>query len=142
MVKPKRLLCLDIGEKRIGLAIAEVNSAIAKPLTTINRSVLEQDLQKISQIISEQQVVKVIVGYPLTLSGKPGIQAKITDNFVYYLENSLKISVERFDERFSSKLAMQSLKKLKLRREKMREIADQVAASIILQDYLDHSRQE
>jgi putative Holliday junction resolvase len=141
-VKPKRLLCLDIGEKRIGLAIAEVNSAIAKPLTTINRSVLKQDLQKISQIISEQQVVKVIVGYPLTLSGKPGIQAKITDNFVYYLENSLKISVERFDERFSSKLAMQSLKKLKLRREKMREIADQVAASIILQDYLDHSRQE
>ncbi|RMD73620.1 MAG: Holliday junction resolvase RuvX [Chloroflexi bacterium] len=135
------ILGLDVGERRIGVAISDVEARIAAPLTTISAYPLERAIAQIARLVAERGVRRVVVGLPLTLRGEHGPQAAAVQRFVDALSAVLNCPVEMFDERLTSVAAEQMLRNLGLKPAKIKEQIDQVAASIILQDYLDAKTQ-
>jgi putative Holliday junction resolvase len=134
------ILALDVGERRIGVAISSVEARIAAPLTTIAAHPLERAIAQIARLVNERNVCRVIVGLPLTMRGEYGPQAEVVQRFADALRTSLPCPVEMFDERLTSVAAEQMLRNLGLKPTKIKAQIDQVAASIILQDYLDAQR--
>lgn len=128
-----RILGIDLGKRRIGLALGDTHSKIAIGLPTIiNISGAADNLRT---IIENEKVGKLIVGLPKTLSGKTGSQAAYTQKWADNLAKLLKVSVEYEDERLSSKMAREGLMAISHRLSK--EDIDQAAAVLILQSYLD-----
>lgn len=136
----QKLLGLDPGEKRIGVAVSDLAGVVALPLTTLERTTLKDDLAKIKSIVSTQHISRVVVGYPRGLSGYRGKQARLVDQFIAELEKELKLPVARWDERLSTAEVSRYLKTAGIRREKAKAIIDQLSAAIILQSYLDRRR--
>lgn len=134
------ILALDVGERRIGVAISDANARIAAPLTTINAHPPERAIAQIVQLVQERGVSRVVVGLPLTMRGERGPQAEVVQHFADTLSSALSCPVEMFDERLTSVAAEQMLRNLGLKPAKIKAQIDQVAASIILQDYLDARR--
>jgi putative Holliday junction resolvase len=135
-----RVLGLDIGDRRIGVALSDPQGILASPLTVINRREESLDLKAITDIINKQQVGQVIVGLPLSLDGSLGQQAEKVKDFAQKLGGQVEVPVEYRDERlttvFAERLARASDGK------KMKKPGhDAQAAAIILQGYLDESRQ-
>lgn len=134
------ILGLDVGERRIGVAISDVEARIAAPLTTIPAYPPERAIAQIARLVAERGVRRVVVGLPLTMRGEHGPQAAAVQRFVDALAAVLNCPVEMFDERLTSVAAEQMLRNLGVKPAKIKEQIDQVAASIILQDYLDARR--
>ncbi|ACL23047.1 Holliday junction resolvase RuvX [Chloroflexus aggregans] len=134
------ILGLDVGERRIGVAISDVEARIAAPLTTIPAHPPERAIAQIARLVAERGVRRVVVGLPLTMRGEHGPQAAAIQRFVDALAAVLNCPVEMFDERLTSVAAEQMLRNLGVKPAKIKEQIDQVAASIILQDYLDARR--
>ncbi|GIV93197.1 Holliday junction resolvase RuvX [Chloroflexus aurantiacus] len=134
------ILALDVGERRIGVAISDADARIAAPLTTINAHPPERAIAQIVRLVQERGVSRVVVGLPLTMRGERGPQAEVVQRFADTLSNALSCPVEMFDERLTSVAAEQMLRNLGLKPAKIKAQIDQVAASIILQDYLDARR--
>jgi putative Holliday junction resolvase len=135
-----RMLGLDIGDRRIGVALSDPEGILASPLTVINRRGESFDIEAIKDIINRQQVGKVIVGLPLSLDGSLGQQAEKVKDFVRKLGEQVKIPVDFRDERlttvFAERLARASGGK------KMKKAGhDAQAAAIILQGYLDEKHE-
>ena len=132
-----RILGLDYGERRIGLALSDPLGIIAKPLSVIDRQKTADHISKISEIISERKVTSIVVGLPLTLKGQYSKQTKIVLAFIDQLKSELRIPIVAIDERLSSIAAKKSLKvqAVKTRYDKGR--VDETAAAIFLQEYLD-----
>ncbi len=132
-----RTLALDIGEKRIGVAVGDETGTLARPLTTITRASKRQDFERIAKLVTEQNAERVIAGYPRSLSGDEGPQAQRVRRYVEALAATLPVPVELWDERFSTVEATDRLHEAKRRRFRDRGQLDAAAAAIILQDYLD-----
>lgn len=142
-MKADRILCLDVGDKRIGVAVSDPFGMTAQSLATILRHHFKEDCRKISAFINEYNVKKVLVGLPLNSEGQEGPQAKKIRFFVEGFEKELKqseleIKVELWDESLSSKEAEEFLLEAELSRKKRRKVIDKLAAALILQSYLDH----
>lgn len=133
-------LALDVGERRIGVALSDPQGLFALPLTTLKAEPRAQTLQQIAALVREYRVDVVVVGWPLTMSGEVGPQAKVVQSFASELEATLGQAVQLFDERLTSVVAEQLLRDQGVRPDKRKERIDEVAASIILQDYLDAQR--
>lgn len=131
---------LDVGERRIGVALSDPGRTLATPLTTIRAVSQEQALERIRRLVAEHDVVELVVGLPLTLRGEVGPQATLVQAFAAELERFLTLPVALFDERLTSAAAEQMLCDLGVKPAKRKEQIDQVAAAIILQDFLDHRR--
>ncbi len=142
-----RILGIDLGEKRIGIAVAD-SQGIAMPLTTLRRGATPAvDAEAITRLLSEQGATEVIVGLPLEASGADGSQARITRVWVDAVEPLLGARVGYRDERLTSHLAEQRLGPMKrgrsggppsrTQRDAYRARVDREAAAIILQDELD-----
>jgi putative holliday junction resolvase len=138
----RRVLGLDVGERRIGVALSDALGMLSSPLTTIGARPRERAISEIGRLVREHAVVQLVVGLPLTLRGEVGPQAEIIHAFTRELEATLSIPVALFDERLSTAAAEQMLRDLGVKPEKRKQQIDQVAASIILQDYLDHTRNQ
>ena len=142
-MKKGSLLGIDYGERRIGLAISDPEQKIAFGVTTID--VKNNSLWKyLEEIIKEENIVKLIVGYPLRTDGKESDKAKKVDNFIIELENHFSLPVAREDEAFTSSVAKDIIKNraTKKKHKNMRtqkEEIDKLAACILLQDYLDRN---
>ncbi|NNJ12485.1 Holliday junction resolvase RuvX [Chloroflexales bacterium ZM16-3] len=136
----RRVLGLDIGSRRIGVALSDASGTLSSPLTTVSATPHERALAEIGRLVRENQVVEVVAGLPLTLRGEIGPQAELIRTFARELEAALSMPVALFDERLSTAAAEQMLRDLGVKPEKRKQQIDQVAASIILQDYLDHTR--
>ncbi len=136
----RRVLGLDIGGRRIGVALSDASGTLSSPLTTIGAAPRERALAEIGRLVREHEVVEVVAGLPLTLRGEIGPQAELIHAFARELEAALAMPVALFDERLSTAAAEQMLRELGVKPEKRKQQIDQVAASIILQDYLDHTR--
>ncbi len=132
-----RTLALDIGEKRIGVAVGDETGTLARPLTTITRASKRQDFERIAKLAAEHSAERVIAGYPRSLSGDEGPQAQRVRRYVEALAATLPVPVELWDERFSTVEATDRLHEAKRRRFRDRGQLDAAAAAIILQDYLD-----
>ncbi len=136
-----RILALDHGSKRIGLAISDELGIIAQPLEYIPAHPEDEFLQRLKEIIDSRQVGEVLVGMPRNMNGTYGPAAEKAREFVAALKTVLTIPVKTWDERLTSAQANRALIEAGMRREKRRERVDQTAAALLLQSYLDsHSR--
>ena len=133
----KRVLGLDVGEKRIGLAISDDEGRLATPFTTILRRDEEDVIAKILRVVHEEGVERILVGMPLSLDGSIGPQAKSTMHFYNALITATPLRVETWDERFSSAEAERLLREAGFSHRRLRDRLDATAAMVILQDYLD-----
>ncbi len=134
----RRYMGLDVGERRIGVALSDASGFLATPLTTIGAR--DRPLERIAKLAGEHGVVALVVGLPLTLRGEVGPQAQIVQKFAAALEEAVGLPVHLFDERLTSAAADQMLREMGVKPEKRKLQIDQVAAAIILQDYLDQQR--
>jgi putative Holliday junction resolvase len=133
---------LDVGGRRIGVALSDADGSLASPLTTIAAQPREQALERLGRLVVEHQVSEFVVGLPLTLRGEIGPQAALVQAFAAELERVLQLPVAFFDERLTSAAAEQVLRDLGVKPAKRKAQIDQVAAAIILQDFLDHRRNQ
>ena len=132
-----KILGLDIGEKRIGIAISDELGYTAQGMRVMNRSVLEDDLQVIKELIAAEQATEVVVGFPKNMDGSLGEAAEKVLFFAKQMEESLSISVILWDERWTTAEATRLLLDADLSRAKRRKVVDKLAAVLILQGYLD-----
>jgi putative holliday junction resolvase len=138
MMLGERLLGLDIGEVRIGVAISDEMGSIASPLTMIpRRGNVIAELQK---LIGKYAPSRLVVGLPVGLSGREGPQAEATREYAEELAEAVGLPIEYYDERMSSSIAEETLIRQGTRREKRKQQIDAMAAAVILQGYLDNQR--
>jgi len=129
------ILGLDIGEKRIGVALAE--GLLAIPLTVIDRRVEETDMELIMALVEEYKAERIVVGLPRLMNGDIGTQAEETLTFSGALAEHVDIPVDTWDERLSTVTAERLLIDTGMKRKKRKGKIDAMAAAIILQAYLD-----
>jgi putative holliday junction resolvase len=137
-VKPLRILGLDFGEKRIGVAISDELGMTAQGVSTIIRKNNKQVMEELKQVINRYQAEQIVIGYPLRLDGSEGIQCDKINHFGRYLETAFGLRVILWDETLSTKEAEDILRESSVHWKKQREVVDKLAATLILQGYLDH----
>lgn len=151
---PGTILGIDLGERRIGLAIADADGWSARPLATVNRSrslAPADDAVTLARVVAEQRVAELVVGLPLDANGDRGPMAQAAMAWAAAIGVRLNLPVSMRDERLTSHLAEQRLGPMprgrgggppsKMQRDRYRERVDREAASIILQDELDARRE-
>jgi len=136
------LLALDVGTKRIGVAVADPTGTFALPVTVIERTNVRSDLERISALSREYNVDEMVVGDPVTLSGERGIAAEKIDRFVEQLARVFSGKIHRVDERMTTAQATKSLIAADVSRSKRRGVVDKMAAALILESYLARRRRE
>jgi len=136
-----RVLALDMGERRVGVAVSDPTGTVARPLQTLVRGSRQEDFAAIADLVAEYDVGLVVVGWPLSLDGKEGPQARRVMRYVEALAARLPIRVVLWDERFTTAAAQEILRQSrgKKRRRQARSAGevDAIAAAVILQSYLD-----
>jgi putative Holliday junction resolvase len=132
-----RSLGLDIGDKRIGVALSDPHGILASPLTIINRRDESQDIKAIVDIISQQGVGQVIVGLPRSMDGSLGGQAEKVRAFTRKLASRIPVPLEYRDERLTTVMAERLRRAVKSKKTRRKAGDDAQAAAIILQGYLD-----
>ena len=132
-----RVLALDVGDRRTGVAISDATALIATPLTTIHAGGEDELAEAVLALIAEHGVEEIVVGMPLTLSGQMGPQAKRTGHFVRHLKRLTSLPIKTVDERLSTVEATRRLREAGGGRKRRREGIDAAAAAVVLQAYLD-----
>jgi len=127
-----RILGLDYGSKRIGVAVCDELGMTAQGLATIARKNRRSDLEEIDRFVRTYHVERIVIGYPIRLDGTEGIQCEKVSKFASILESTFSLPVIKWDETLSTKAAEEVLV--------LANIADKLAASFILQGYLDAQR--
>jgi putative Holliday junction resolvase len=128
---------LDIGDKRIGVAISDSEQILASPYCAVEGDDDEKKIEKIFEIVGKFQIQKIIAGLPYSLNGSIGIQAEKVKTFVEKLSAQTQINVEFRDERLSTVAVNRMFSESGLKRSKRKEQRDAAAAAFILQGYLD-----
>jgi putative Holliday junction resolvase len=136
-----RLLALDVGEKRIGIALSDESAIIASPRETLERKGNRKDIAHILELAAREGVSEIVVGMPVSLDGTLGPQAEKVNRFVEALRASTAISIKTWDERFSTASAERALIEADVSRAGRRGVVDRVAAALFLQSYLDARRE-
>jgi len=134
-----RVLGLDLGQSRIGVAISDEDRRMAVPVGTVHTGAPE-DVKAIAAIVAENGVTEVVVGLPLGLSGASGEAADHARKFAEALRGFLGVPVVLHDERLSTVEAERALRSAGVTGRRQREVVDQSAAAVILQSYLDQRR--
>lgn len=132
-----RILAIDFGLKRMGLAVSDPLGITAQGLPTLERTRLEEDLRRIEKLAEEYSVERVILGNPLGQGGNETVMSRRVAAFARKLRPLLKCPVELWDERLTSVEANRMLRDSGMGIEKRRRAADRVAAALLLQGYLD-----
>lgn len=131
---------LDVGQKNIGVALSDPDGRLAYSRGTIKRGKLARDLDEIARIVEEEGVERVVVGLPRSLSGALGPQAERVQRFGRALERRLSVPIVYWDERLTTVAAQRGLREAGVPSRRAREVVDAVAATLILQGYLDYLR--
>jgi putative Holliday junction resolvase len=138
-----RCLGLDLGSKRIGVALCDPDERVATPLTVVERSKSRaHDHANIAKLVAEYEVEAVVVGLPLNMSGKVTAAAQSSKEETEQLRAALGIPVHLHDERLTTVTADRSLMEMEMKADARRRVVDKVAAAVMLQAYLDHRRNE
>jgi putative Holliday junction resolvase len=122
-----KVLALDYGSARTGVAVSDPTGTVARPLGVVERAASEDGIARLVELAREEDVERIVVGLPITLRGEHGAQAEETDRFVELLRAAVDLPVESFDERFTTKLAEAG---------QTRAEQDAVAAAHLLSSYL------
>ena len=130
-------MALDLGKKRIGMALSDELGVTAQGLKTLERTNIREDLARISQLAAERSVSLILMGNPLHMSGREGRQAEYARDFGERLRAASGIPVEFWDERLTTVAAQRVLRESGISIEKRAKAVDQLAAVILLESYLD-----
>jgi putative Holliday junction resolvase len=122
-----KVLALDYGSARTGVAVSDPTGTVARPLGVVERAASEAGIARLVELVREEEVERIVVGLPITLRGEHGAQAEETERFVELLRAAVDLPVESFDERFTTKLAEAG---------ETRAEQDAVAAAHLLSSYL------
>ncbi len=133
-----RVLALDVGDRRIGLAVSDPMKMIANPLETLFRKDLNDDIERLIAVIKVKDVDLIVSGLPVSLAGKETEQTIKTRAFIDELKKRTDIPIRFIDERMTTSLSERVLIEGGVRRENRKQVIDKVAATIILQNYLDY----
>ena len=139
---PGRILAIDFGLKRMGLAISDALGITAQGLPTLARTRLEDDLRQIQKLVEEHAAERVILGNPVSRAGSETAMSRLVAPFAEKLRRRLACPVELWDERLSSAEANRMLRASGLGIEKRRRAVDRVAATLLLESYLDYRANE
>ncbi len=132
-----RKLCLDYGDVRIGIAMSDMLGIIASGLETYTRKDEQSDIEHIVKLIKDNNVDTVVIGLPINMDGTSGNRVEVTKAFGTKLAENTTAKVVYLDERLSSVSAEKLLIEADVRRDKRKQVIDKLAATIILQNYLD-----
>src|SRR4030042_1095055 len=132
-----RILALDLGDKRIGVALSDPTQILARPLTIIERVSDEQAIMDILKIATENRVDRIVVGLPRSMDGSIGYQAEKGQSFTIQLEKQTTVPIEYRDERLTTVTAMRLKHESSARKVNRKTRYDAMAAAIILQVYRD-----
>jgi putative Holliday junction resolvase len=136
-----RALGVDLGSKRIGIAVSDLSGSLATALTTVHRSRSRRhDHAEIARIVREEECEVVVVGLPLSLDGSTGPAARRATTEARQLASVVGVPVELYDERFTTVTAERELADAGLDGRRRRQVVDQVAAAVMLQAWLDRRR--
>lgn len=131
-----RVMGLDLGARRVGVALSDSGRALATPYEVIDR--VGADLAaRLREIVADEQVEAVVVGLPVSLSGQEGPAASAARDQAARLEEELAVPVEMFDERLTTVAAQRPLMELDMKGAARRRVIDKVAAAVMLQSWLD-----
>ena len=132
-----RILALDHGTKRIGVAVSDETKTIAQPLEYIPAEPFADFLDRLKKLLLEKEIDLVLIGLPRNMDGTYGPAAQKVQAFVAVLHNAITVPIKMWDERLTSSQANKILIQGKVRRDKRKEKVDKMAAAILLQSYLD-----
>ncbi len=135
-----RILAIDWGEKRIGLAVSDPLGIIASGLATFEKKSDFDLISHLKQLISEQEVAKIILGFPKNMDGSVGPKGEEVLAFKASLEKEINVPVILWDERLTTLSAQRSLREAKVKLKKGKKFLDKISAVLILQNYLDHAQ--
>ena len=134
----QNLLGLDFGDKTIGIAVSDKTKTIATPIMTLKRKGIEKDIKILLSIFKEYNVGGVVLGLPLSLDGNENERTEKVRKFAKELSKNIKVTF--YDERYSSDVIYKELRKNSISRNKIKKKINQLAASYILQGFLDNAR--
>tara|TARA_Y100001970_G_scaffold245026_1_gene311715 strand:- start:676 stop:1086 length:411 start_codon:yes stop_codon:yes gene_type:complete len=132
-----RILAIDYGDVRVGLALSDLTCTIAQPFKTLNYDDMDHLINQLSEIINEKQVNKVVVGIPYNMKGDDTQQTTKVREFVSILEQKLGYEIIFVDERLTSSEAEKFMHQMDIKTGFNKDKIDKIAASIILQEYID-----
>lgn len=132
-----RILALDVGRRRIGMAISDPLGMTAQGLPTLERTQIRADISHLARMVRENEVERILVGLPLHLSGSEGRQAEYVREFASRLERETGLRVVFWDERFTTVEANRVLRESGIGLEKRTRAVDKLSAVILLESYLD-----
>jgi putative Holliday junction resolvase len=132
-----RILALDLGKKRIGLALSDPLGITAQGLPTLQRTNMREDLAALQTLADRHQVTLLLMGHPLHMSGREGRQAAYTREFAERLQQRTGLAIKFWDERLTTVEAQRVLRQSGISIEKRARAVDQLAAVILLESYLD-----
>ena len=135
-----RSMGLDLGDRRIGVALSDPGGILASPFTIIEHTEQDRDIEAITDIVRQHDVVRIIVGLPRSMSGGIGHQARKVQDFVAELRGRVAVAVEFRDERLTSVSAKRLMRDSGRRRGRGKVRYDAAAAAVILQSYLEEQR--
>ena len=135
------MLGLDLGSKRVGVAVSDRSGTIASPFTVLQRTgSLRKDHEAIARLVAEEECERVVVGLPLSLDGSLGRAAKSAIDEAERLATVVGVPVETYDERLTTVSADRALIEAKMRADARRRVVDKVAAAVMLQAWIDRQR--
>lgn len=132
-----RILGLDYGDRRIGVAVSDVFGWTAQGLEVVERRRDGAEMQRIADLVREQEVEEIVVGLPKNMNGSIGPRGEICIEFADKLKEMLELPVHLWDERLTTVSAERTLLEADVSRKKRKQVVDKMAASLILQNYLD-----
>jgi putative Holliday junction resolvase len=138
--RPGRILAVDYGRKRIGLALSDELQLTAQPLLVLERVNSRDDLRRLREICRKQGVARILVGHPLHITGEAGEMAEEAERFAARLHKELRIEVHLVDERLTSWEAAQMIAETGSSSRRKQSSLDDVAAAIFLREYLERQR--
>jgi putative Holliday junction resolvase len=136
------ILALDVGERRIGLAVSDPSETFSLPLEVLERTAIREDVHHIVAIATERGAEVIVVGDPVRLGGERGLASEKIDRFVAELQRAWKGRIERVDERLTTAQATRSLIAADVSRKKRKAVVDKLAAALILDTYLARRSRE
>lgn len=133
-----RILALDVGERRVGVAVSDPTATVARPLSVLERASWTEDFAAIAALVAEHEAELVVVGRPLTLRGEVGPQARVVERYAQALAEAISVPVRLWDERYSTVTAQEIARQIRGKGKRRRqEEMDALAAAVILQEFLD-----
>lgn len=137
----ERILGIDVGDKRIGVAVTDPLQITAQGVMTVRRKTRDDDLEAFRQLVEKYEIKRIVAGLPVNMDGSESAQTRKTVNFCQFIKKRLGVEIIYMDERLTSSWSERVLIEGNVSRENRKDYIDMLAAQLILQSYMDRANQ-